>query len=110
MDALQSLDCNFLAAQRIHGCTKVSCAIILYHVCPRHLEILDYIAEIAATPKVCKNVTLFLDASGFPYPIKANDSNPEVGLSILGSDQIGLSICLSDEVGLSFSLSDQVGL
>ena len=41
------------------------------------------IAEAAATLNVCTNVMLFFDVSGFPYQIKVNDINPEVGSSTL---------------------------
>ena len=47
-------------------------AVLLYHVCPKRLDFTDYNAGTAATLDVGKNVTLSLDAAGFPFLVKVN--------------------------------------
>ena len=58
-------------------------AVLLYHVCPGRLGIQDFLDGTAATLDAGKNVTLDLDASGFPFQIKVNDIRPESGISTL---------------------------
>jgi uncharacterized surface protein with fasciclin (FAS1) repeats len=58
-------------------------AVLLYHVCPGRLGLQDYLDGTAATLDAGKNVTIDLDASGFPFSIRVNDIGPETGLSTL---------------------------
>jgi uncharacterized surface protein with fasciclin (FAS1) repeats len=58
-------------------------AVLLYHVCPGRLGLQDYLDGTAATLDAGKNVTIDLDASGFPFTIRVNDIGPETGLSTL---------------------------